>query len=270
MTLASTLDEPASTSQSSQTARVRRPPRLLTRTELRRSLLTLWSLPAFTPLLLSAPRGDGHPVLALPGFMGDDATTRTLRRYLTALGYDIEGWNLGRNLGPKAVGDDAERLSERIAAVKEGAGRKVSLIGWSLGGAMAHLMGQRHPDLIRQVITLGSPLRGHPKASTVWRLYEWMTGQEIRGQRVRAHMEELEAAPRVPTTAIFSKGDGVVPWQNCRVVEGGQSQNLEVVGSHCSLGFNASVLYAVADRLAQAEGAWAPFAPGLPKSLFYP
>ena len=82
----------------------RAPSALLALTELPRALFELGSLPFASPLLASAPRGDGHSVLVLPGFTTTDASTAVLRRYLTGRGYDACTWDLGRNLGPRAIG----------------------------------------------------------------------------------------------------------------------------------------------------------------------
>src|ERR1700736_2911605 len=88
-----------------------------------------------TPLLLGAPRGDGHPVLVLPGFLVSDISTTLLRKYLGALGYDTYGWELGRNLG--GVARMRSKLRERLREIHEKTGQKVSLGGWSLGGVYA-------------------------------------------------------------------------------------------------------------------------------------
>src|SRR5690349_8104798 len=112
-----------------------RPPRaglLLLET---RALLELAALLPAYPFLRRAPRGDGHPVLVLPGFMASDFSTRTLRRFLRDLGYAAHGWKLGRNVGPspELVG----RLVERLQELRARHGRRISLIGWSLGGIYA-------------------------------------------------------------------------------------------------------------------------------------
>src|SRR5436309_11722535 len=83
-----------------------------------------------SPLLLRAPRGDGHPVLALPGFLAGDLSMAPLRRYLTQLGYDAHAWNLGRNLG--GVSSKRAALKDLLAAIHASSGRKVSIVGWSL------------------------------------------------------------------------------------------------------------------------------------------
>src|SRR4051812_37366715 len=159
--------------------RIAAPSRLLALSELPRALGELGALPWFAPLLMSAPRGDGHPVLVLPGFVTTDTSTTLLRRYLELLGYTPFGWELGRNLGPKAIGREGEKLIERLDAIYAETGRKVSIIGWSLGGVMARQVARRRPDKVRQVISLGSPFTGDPRASTVWKAYEGLTGQRV-------------------------------------------------------------------------------------------
>jgi pimeloyl-ACP methyl ester carboxylesterase len=248
----------------------RPPSMLLALTELPRALAELGSLPAAAPLLATAPRGDGHPVLVLPGFITSDTSTTVLRRYLWGLGYDARRWDLGRNLGPKAIGQEGERLVARLEAIHAATGRKVSLVGWSLGGVMARIVARRVPDAVRQVISLGSPFTGSPRATNVWRAYELITGQLIDDGRTRAQLAEGATPPPVPSTAIWSREDGVVAWRNCVEPAGEQSDNIEVHGSHCGLGVNPAVLYAIADRLALPEDQWRPFDRGGLRALFYP
>ncbi len=126
------------------------------------------------------------------------------------------------------------------------------------------------PAAVRQVISLGSPFAGDPRASNVWRTYQFMTGQRIESNHTRGQLREVSATPPVPTTAIYSKGDGVVAWQNCMDVPADQVENIEVRGSHCGLGVNAAVLYAVADRLAQDPADWHAFERDGVKALIYP
>jgi pimeloyl-ACP methyl ester carboxylesterase len=240
-------------------AQIHAPSKLLALSELPRALAELGSLPWFGPLLMSAPRGDGHPVLVLPGFITTDASTGLLRRYLQMLGYTPYAWELGRNLGPKAIGQEGEKLVERLDAIHAETGRKVSIVGWSLGGVMARQVARRRPDKVRQVISLGSPFTGDPRATNVLPAYEALTGQRVSDPDTQAQLRESATTPPVPSTAIYTKSDGIVSWRNCCEPEDAASDNIEVYGSHCGLGVNASVLYAVADRLAQPEGEWAPF-----------
>lgn len=250
---------------------VQPPSKLLAVTELPRAMIEFGALPWAAPLLASAPRGDGHPVLVLPGFTTSDRSTAVLRRYLTRKGYDAHTWDLGRNLGPRAIGLQGEKLVDRLNAVHELTGKKVSLVGWSLGGVMARMVSRRVPDAVRQVISLGSPFTGTPRATNVWRAYELLTGQRIDDNEVREQLRESATPPPVPSTAIWSREDGVVAWQNCVEPFATNSDNIEVHGSHCGLGVNPAVLYAVADRLAQPEDDWKPFdRRGLMRGVFYP
>lgn len=220
------------------------------------------------PLLRAAPRGDGHPVLVLPGFMASDLSTVLLRRFLTHRGYPTNAWDLGRNLGPNPRIEDG--LRERLVEVVRQHGRRVSIIGWSLGGVYAREIAREAPQLVRQVISLGSPISASPRSTNAWQLFERISGKSV--DEVAEDYAQAIAAPveGVPCTAIFSKSDGIVAWQGCLEQPGPQRENIRVFGSHCGLGHNVSALYAIADRLAQKEGTWAPFRPRGPLALLYP
>jgi hypothetical protein len=117
---------------------------------------------------------------------------------------------------------------------------------------------------------LGSPFTGDPRATNVLGAYQALTGQKIEDAETQYQLEESRTKPPVPSTAIYTKADGIVAWQNCCEPEDATTDNIQVYGSHCGLGVNASVLYAVADRLAQADGEWAPFNRKGLRSLMYP
>ncbi|HUG21653.1 esterase/lipase family protein [Piscinibacter sp.] len=206
------------------------------------------------PLLRLIPAGDGHPVLVLPGLAASDRSTRPLRAFLRDRGYRVHGWKLGRNLGPRPGVEDA--MQARLAGLHERYGRKVSLVGWSLGGVYARELARRAPSQVRSVITMGSPFAGAPRASHAWRLYEFVSGRSADDWPGR---ERMKQPPPVPSTAIFSRSDGIVAWQGCLEREAGSTENVEVHGSHNGLGHNPAVLYVVADRLAQPEGRWQRF-----------
>jgi pimeloyl-ACP methyl ester carboxylesterase len=216
----------------------------------------IWELQAFFaayPLLRCAPRGDGHPVLVLPGLAASDVSTRPLRTYLRAQGYAAHGWKQGPNHGPRSGVEAA--IDARLAELAQRYSRKVSLIGWSLGGVFAREAARRSSGLVRQVITLGSPFANEPKASNAWRLYEALSGR--RGDW--PGREAMKLPPPVPSTAIYTQSDGIVAWQGCREQESATTENIEVEGSHSGLGYNPLALYAIADRLALPEGEWRPF-----------
>jgi pimeloyl-ACP methyl ester carboxylesterase len=206
-------------------------------------------------LLSRAPRGDGHAVLVLPGLLAGDFSTQPLRSFLRVLCYDARGWKLGMNRGPTPR--LREKLESRLHHLHARHGRKVSLVGWSLGGIYARELARAHPELVRLVVTLGSPFRDI-SATHAARLVPLRPGGRPLHQ---AH--ELRAALRrplpVPSTAIYSRSDGIVHWQSCLEEEGPGRESVEVACSHTGMGFSADVLAVVADRLAQPEGAWRPY-----------
>jgi pimeloyl-ACP methyl ester carboxylesterase len=210
---------------------------------------------AAMPFLALARRGDGHPVIVFPGLIASDMSTELLRRYLKSRNYAAQRWEQGRNLGPRP--GVLEACARQVDTLYKRHGRKVSLIGWSLGGIYARETAKQLPDLVRSVITLGTPFAGHPRATNAWRVYEAASGERV--DDTPRDWPALRQAPPVPTTSIYSRTDGVVAWQ-CSVQEPGpQAENIEVEASHIGLGVNPAVLYAVADRLAQPEGNWRPF-----------
>lgn len=253
-----------------QASEIRPPSLTLAAIELARATAEMSSLTLAAPLLALAPKGDGHPVLVIPGFTAGDGSTRLLRRYLKQLGYEVHGWELGRNYDHHSIGAKGERLAQRIETIHRAAGRKVTLIGWSLGGIMAREAARRNPDSIRQVISLGSPFTGDPRATNVWRFFEWATGQQINSAEMLQRALEGRTPPPVPSTAIYSKSDGIVAWQNCLEQQSEHTDNIEVYGSHVGLVVNPAVLYAVADRLAQPEDEWKPFDRRGCRAAFYP
>jgi len=209
---------------------------------------------ALRPLLNLAPAGDGHPILVYPGLMASDITTAPLRSFLESRGYVAYGWGLKTNLGPRAGVLEACRA--RLVEIRKRHKRRISLLGWSLGGIYAREFAKELPRHVRLVITLGTPFTGHPKASNAWRLYELVTGDKIGAPEVHA---PLRVPPPVPVTSIFSRSDGVVAWQCSVEKEGPLHENIEVEASHLGLGFNPLAWYAIADRLAQPEGKWRRF-----------
>ena len=243
-----------------------RPPSLLLMLAEARSLLELNSSLLLSPLLMRAPKGDGHPVLALPGFLASDLSMAPMRRYLKALGYDAHAWNLGRNLGGVASKRGALRdLVQRIYATT---GRKVSIVGWSLGGIYARDLGLQLPDMVRSVITLGSPFTSDVTATNATRLYEALSGEGINDNpEIR---QAIAGDLPVPTTSIYSRTDGIVNWHTSQLRPSSTAENIEVyLASHIGLGVNPAALWAVADRLAQAEGEFRQFDRSGPFAIAY-
>jgi pimeloyl-ACP methyl ester carboxylesterase len=213
------------------------------------------ALLAATPWLNQLPKGDGHPVLVFPGLAASDFSTVPLRRFLRQQGYWTHAWKQGFNLGPRHGVLHACRA--RLKELAHRHGRKVSLVGWSLGGVYARELAKEAPELARCVITLGSPFTGHPRATNAWRVYEWLSGQTVTdNHELRAQLRE---APPVPTTSILSRSDGIVAW-HCSVNEPrAHTENIQVTASHIGMGVNPLALYAVADRLRQDPERWQRF-----------
>ena len=211
-------------------------------------------LPA-APFLLRAPMGDGHPVLVLPGLMASDFSTRTLRAFLRGRGYATHGWKLGHNVGPRP--EVATGLVERLRDLRARHGRRVSLVGWSLGGIYARELARRFPEDVRFVITLGSPFRD-VEATSVPRFFRHLAAERPLPD-VDARRARLADPLPVPSTAIYSRTDAIVHWESCCDTTGPQTESLEVASSHLGMGHNPVVLLTIADRLAQSEGAWKPF-----------
>jgi len=232
-----------------------------------RALSELGAFLGALPLLSLAPKGDGHPVLVLPGLVASDVSTRPLRSFLRTRGYAVSGWRQGRNLGLRHGVQHA--MVDLLHELNDTHGRKVSLVGWSLGGLYARQLAKVMPERVRSVITLGSPFASGPKATNAWRVYEMASGRRADEEDSRFG-GSLSSTPSVPTTAIFSRTDGICAWQGCREKTTATSESIEVESSHCGMGHHPAAVYAVADRLAQPEGQWAPFDRSGWRSMIYP
>lgn len=193
------------------------------------------------------PHGEGRAVMIIPGIGCGDGSTRALRRRLRRLGYHAVGWQQGRNLGMRrAIG---EALAERIRELAAAYG-PVSLIGWSLGGVFARELARAQPQHVRRVITLGSPISGHPHANSLMPLLRRRI-PSMAGPIDWTAFQAREQAPPVPCTAIHTRSDGIVHWTATRELPAGNTENVEVRGSHLGLVCNAQVLAIIAERLAR-------------------
>ena len=232
-----------------------------------RILMEMALLPASLPLLMAAPHGDGHPVVLVPGFMAGESTLAALKLFLQNKGYDVHTWGLGRNVGFR--GKHANALPQKIRYLHHMTGRKVSLVGWSLGGVFSFYGAETTQDCVRSIITLGSPVsvdmmgnQSPPALKAMYRLVSHRLGASAHLMQPRAKaMREPRRLP-IPTRCLDSLSDGVVPPQEA-TIDGDPAlhENIQVPGSHVGLGFNGIVMAIVADRLAQPEGDWKPFAP---------
>jgi pimeloyl-ACP methyl ester carboxylesterase len=199
------------------------------------------------PKLRGLPQGNGQPVMIIPGFGAHDVVTSPLRRALSQLGFDAYGWDCGTNLGmrPKIKAS----LSARLEQLYERYEMPVGLVGWSLGGVFAREMARHQPSRVRCVITLGSPINGHPDANNMATLFRIAN----LGRPVKTDVEGFmrrKTAPPVPCTAVYTRSDGIVSWP-CSLEEPAEhTENIEVHGSHLGLVFNRDVLRIIAERLA--------------------
>ena len=197
-------------------------------------------------LRMTLPRGSG-PVMVLPGFMADDTSTWLLRRFLSSLGYAAKPWSMGLNRGPmmKYLGP----LIEHLESWSSETGELPSLVGWSRGGTLSREIARERPDLIRCVVTMGSPVRGGVHGTSIG---NWVTAQTgLTSEQIQHLLRDRQQKPiTTPVTAIYSKTDGVVSWQACVDELNPQVEHRVVEGSHMGLGFNSEVYRIVARTLA--------------------
>lgn len=201
------------------------------------------------PELSAQARGDGKPVVVLPGYGASNISTIPLRGFLNWLGYDARGWELGRNTGnaPEFVPQVADQVRQLYLET----GQPIDIIGWSLGGVIAREVARNHPDTVRQVVTMGSPIVGGAKYTTLGRHAE-RRGVDL--DEMEANMAARERRPiTVPVTAIYSKNDGIVGWQACIDEHNAQVQHIEVVSTHLGLGISADVFKIIARTLSDTN-----------------
>lgn len=169
-------------------------------------------------------------VLVFPGYNASDRSTVVLRAAVAAGGHEVHGWGMGRNEGPS---DRTKAgLVARLTELSERRDQPVALIGWSLGGAYAHWLARSMPELVRSVVTLGSPL----------------------------NRDGTPPALMMPTTSVYSRNDRIVHWQTSLLDEAtARHENIEVRSLHAGLGFDPAVLWVIGDRLRRSPGRWKPF-----------
>ncbi len=193
-------------------------------------------------------KGDGHPVLVVPGLLCTDFSTRVLRRFINRLGFTALGWEMGRNLVDLNELRDLNRLNKRVDDIYKQYNTKITLIGWSMGGIYVREIAKQRPELFRQVITMGSPFSDVDAPNNARWIFEWIA--DTSGVDETWKLQIPNPAP-IPTTAIYTKQDGIVPWQAClERIEDETHQNREVRGSHWGLGMNTSVMRIVEEKLA--------------------
>lgn len=181
-------------------------------------------------------------VLVIPGLAASDHSTQLIRSSLALRGHNAQRWRLGRNIGPSE--ETTAALFARLRELHRRDGQPVALVGWSLGGLYSHWLAREQPHLVHSVTTLGSPL---------------------------GSADHSPRALSVPTTSVYTRSDRVVPWKRSRLdVQFDRHENVEVRGSHFSLGFDPAVLHLLADRVEQDPASWEPFRPPLIFRLAFP
>ncbi len=211
--------------------------------------LTPFELPrlAFaSPVLALQARGNGEPVMVLPGLGASNSSTAALRGYLQWLGYEVRGWSQGRNHGD--VAGMLPGVTRDVEQFHASTGTKINVIGWSLGGVLAREVARDHPRLVHQVITMGSPVVGGPKYTAMGAMYE-RRGTNL--DHIEATIAARESNPiRVPVTSIYSRRDGVVGWQASIDPHTKGADHVEVNTTHFGLGFCPEVFKTIARKLA--------------------
>lgn len=206
------------------------------------------------PSLLASPlqgpvriaRGDGSPVMVMPGYLTSDTSSIRLRASLNAAGYVARGWNLGQNVGLRP--GLLERLSAKVSRRADRHGRPVALIGWSLGGLFAREVAKMVPDDVALVMTLGSPFSGDPRANNAWRVYEWLNDHRVDDLPIPI---DLAAKPPVTTIAVWSARDGIIAAQAARGLPGERDIAQEVRCRHLALSRAPEGIRAIGALLAE-------------------
>jgi len=226
-------------------------------------LLLLRSSPTYYGL--GVPRGDGSAVVLVPGFLGTDAYLRKLHSWLGRIGYRPYFSGIGLNAEcPNLL--IQRRLNDNIDRAVADTGRKIHLIGHSLGGIIARSVACQRPHDVASVITLASPFRGTVIHRTVLRAAEAVRRQILKqhgngvlptcytGHCTCDFLASLrrKMACSILETAIYTRSDGIADWRYCTT--GDPANDFEVPGTHIGLVFNASAYAVIARRLALANG----------------
>jgi triacylglycerol lipase len=215
------------------------------------------------------PRGDGRPVLLLPGFLAGDYTLAPMAMWLRRIGYRPArvGFLTNTDCSERAL----RRLEARAEVLLEEGGRRVAVIGHSRGAHLGKALAVRRPEVVSHVIALGGGLSRQmaisaPTAAAVALVRGWHRRTTDRRERLGCLGEDCRcsftrdySAPfpeSVNLTSIYSRGDGVVRWRSCVV---SYADNVEVRGTHVGLVLNPEAYVAIAGALAAPAGSQAEF-----------
>jgi pimeloyl-ACP methyl ester carboxylesterase len=223
--------------------------------------LEIASLPLTKRLLRGeVPDGDGSPVLVLPGILNSDLMTMPLRGFIDELGYTTYSWDGGINTGFSK--NTAKHLAKRLDDIYRAEGKKVALVGHSLGGIYARELAREFPDKVSKVITMGSAFGIDdelgaitPSLRLVFRAASFNNPAITDLAIIRRSL----IPPPVPTTSILTDTDGIVNSRACLNPKGRRVENIVVHGGHAGIFMNPGTLLALADRLAEPVQHWKPF-----------
>ncbi|MEE9432657.1 MAG: alpha/beta fold hydrolase [Sphingorhabdus sp.] len=229
-----------------------RPPALPLLAREAASFAVMRMLARFGPAVALPQTGAKRLILVIPGFMAGDETTTRLRRSLENAGHETYGWGLGRNRGVTA--DLLDRIDRRVVSIqaKSDASGPAVIIGWSLGGLLAREYAKHAPDKVAQVITLGSPFSGDIRGNNAWRVYELIAGHKVDEPPYETALNEK---PIMPTTAFWSRRDGVVSPASARGETGEADEQIELDCTHMAFISKPSVIAAIAGAIANESSA---------------
>ena len=194
--------------------------------------------------LNQAPRGNGEPVILIPGWRSPQATMSPMRRYLASRGYDAQHWGRGMNMGN--VRQDRDAMLEVVEDLAKSKG-PVSLVGWSLGGVISRELAREIPHAISRVITYGTPVIGGPSFTAAAGSYEPSVSKKVAREQARLNLEQ---PIQVPLTILFSKRDEVVHWPACIDRSSPQAVHVEIGSTHVGMGIDPDVWSLAAQALA--------------------
>lgn len=190
--------------------------------------------------------GQGKYVMVIPGLLSTDWYTTFLRMFLVKIGFNATGWGMGRNLGRL---DSLKILIQKVENFEKEKDQKVILIGWSMGGIFAREVAKSIPNSIEKVITIGSPFGDLNAPNYAKWVYELLNDPKDIDHTFVA---QVATPALVPTVALYSKMDGMVPWQTClEHVEDATHKNIEVVSSHFGMGGNPNVMKIIMENIVE-------------------
>ncbi|HSC01915.1 MAG TPA: hypothetical protein VLC49_01310 [Solirubrobacteraceae bacterium] len=205
------------------------------------------------------PRGDGAPVLLVPGFLAGDVSLGVMARWLSRIGH--RPCRAGMRVNVDCTSRALDRLEGQLVRFAERHGRKVTIVGQSRGGSLARILAVRRPELVAGVVCLGSPLTDplavHPFVRAQVEAVALLGTLGLRGLfsytcQFGSCCREARAdatapwPPQVPFTAVYSRSDGIVDWRACLDPH---ARHVEVRSSHVGMSVNPAVFAVIAEAL---------------------